>query len=97
MIQKNLQNFTIKENGCRRSLFLLFETVSYAVIQNRFLLNKWFLFEKSMALSNDSSLSVLKQNIANKNVDDAYYSETSPNDTSLIIVSVQSRDILECL
>ena len=37
-----------------------------------------------MALSNYSSLSFLKQNIANKNVDDAYYSETSPNDTILI-------------
>ena len=50
-----------------------------------------------MALSNYSSLSFLKQNIANKNVDDAYYSETSPNDTSLIILIVQSKDILECL
>ena len=71
--------------------------LSYAVIQNGLLLNKQFLFEKSMALSNYSSLSFLKQNIANKNVDDAYYSETSPSDTSLIILSVQSRYILECL
>ena len=71
--------------------------LSYAVIQNGLLLNMQFLFEKSMALSNYSSLSFLKQNIANKNVDDAYYSETSPSDTSLIILSVQSRDTLECL
>ena len=27
LILKNLQNFTVKENGCRRSLFVLFETV----------------------------------------------------------------------
>ena len=71
--------------------------LSYAVIQNGLLLNMQFLFEKSMALSNYSSLSFLKQNIANKNVDDAYYSETSPSDTSLIILIVQSKDILECL
>ena len=50
-----------------------------------------------MALSNYSSLSFLKQNITNKNVDDAYYSETSPSDTGLRILSVQSRDTLECL
>ena len=71
--------------------------LSYTVIQNGLLLNMQFLFEKSMALSNYSSLSFLKQNIANKNVDDAYYSETSPSDTSLIILIVQSKDILECL
>ena len=50
-----------------------------------------------MALSSYSSLSFLKQNITNKNVDDAYYSETSPSDTGLRILSVQSRDTLECL
>ena len=50
-----------------------------------------------MALNNYSSLSFLKQTIANKNLDDAYYSEASPSDTGLIILSVQSRDTLECL
>ena len=50
-----------------------------------------------MALSNYSSLSFLKQNIASKNVDDANYSETTPIDTTLIILSIQSRDTLECL
>ena len=50
-----------------------------------------------MALSDYSSLSYLKQNIANKNMDDAYYSETSPNNTGLIILSVQSRHTLACL
>ena len=50
-----------------------------------------------MALSNYSSLSFLKQNIASKNVDDALYSETSSNDTSLVVLSVQSRHTLECL
>ena len=65
--------------------------LSYAVIQNGLLLNKSFLFEKSMALSSYSSLSFLKQNITNKNVDDAYYSETSPSDTVLIILSQMSN------
>ena len=39
LILKNLQNFAIKENGCRRSLFVLFETVVLAVIQSARLLN----------------------------------------------------------
>ena len=50
-----------------------------------------------MALSDYSSLSFLKENIANNNMDDAYYSETSPSDTGLIILIVQSRDTLACL
>ena len=50
-----------------------------------------------MALRNYGSLSLLKQNISNKNVGDAYYSETSPSDTGLTILSVLSRDTLECL
>ena len=50
-----------------------------------------------MALSNYSSLSFLKQNIAYKDMDDAYYSETSPSDTDLIIFCVQSRDTLACI
>ena len=50
-----------------------------------------------MALSSCSSLSFLKQNIANKNMDDEYYSETSPSDTGLIIISIQSRDTLASL
>ena len=73
------------------------ELLSYAVIQNGLLLNKQFLFEKSIALSNYSSLSFLKQNIVNKNLDDVYYSEISPSDTSFIILSVQSRETLRCL
>ena len=70
---------------------------SYAVIQNGPLLNKKLLFEKSMALSNCNSLSFLSQNIANKSVDEAYYSETSPSNTALIIFSFQSRDTLAYL
>ena len=54
------------------------------------------MFEKWVALSN-YSLIFLKQNIVNKYVDDTYYSETRPNDTSLIILNVESRDTLECL
>ena len=50
-----------------------------------------------MAPSSYSSLSFLKQNIAIKNVDDAYYSETSPSGTGLVMLCVQSRDILACL
>ena len=50
-----------------------------------------------MALSDYSSLSFLKENIANNNMDDTYYSETSPSDTGLIILSVQSRDTLAYL
>ena len=50
-----------------------------------------------MTPSSYSSLSFLKHNIANKNVDDACYSETSPGDTGLIILTVQSRDTLACL
>ena len=50
-----------------------------------------------MAPSNYSSLSFLKQNIANKNVDDAYYSEASPCNTGLIMLSIQLRDGLACL
>ena len=41
--------------------------------------------------------SFLKQNIPNKSMDDAYYSETSPSDTGLIILSVQSMDTLAYL
>ena len=50
-----------------------------------------------MALSNYNSLSFLSQNIANKSVDEAYYSETSPSNTALIIFSFQSRDTLAYL
>ena len=50
-----------------------------------------------MAPSNYNSLSFLKQNIANKNLDDAYQSEKSPSDTGLVMLSVQSRDTLVCL
>ena len=50
-----------------------------------------------MGLSDYSSLSFLKENIANNKMDDAYYSETSPSDTGLIILSVQSRDTLAYL
>ena len=75
--------------------FCYSKQLSYAVIQNGLLLNKQFLFEVSMAPSSYSSLSFLKQNIANKNVDNAYYSETSSNDTSSIILSVQSKETLE--
>ena len=50
-----------------------------------------------MALSDYSSLSFLKENIANNNMDDAYYSETSPSGTGLIILSVQSMDTLAYL
>ena len=50
-----------------------------------------------MALSVNRYLSFLKHNIANKNMDHAYYSETSPSDTGLIILSVQSRDTLSRL
>ena len=39
LILKNLQNFAIKENGCRRNLFVVFETVVLAVIQSALLLN----------------------------------------------------------
>ena len=53
--------------------------------------------EQPMTFSNYSSLIFLKQNITNKYVDDAYYSETSPSDTGLMIPSVQSRETLECL
>ena len=53
--------------------------------------------EQSMTFSNYSSLIFLKQNITNKYVDDAYYTETSPIDTGLMIPSVQSRETLECL
>ena len=53
--------------------------------------------ERSMTFSNYSSLSFLKQNITNKHVDHAYYSETSPSDTDFMIPSVQSRENPECL
>ena len=53
--------------------------------------------ERSKNFSNYSSLSFLKQNITNKYVDDAYYSETSPSYTGLIIPNVQSRETLEYL
>ena len=36
-------------------------------------------------------------NIANKNMQDAYYSERSPSDTGLKILISQSRDTLACL
>ena len=36
-------------------------------------------------------------NIANKNMQDAYYSEISPSDTGLKILIAQSRDTLACL
>ena len=36
-------------------------------------------------------------NIANKNMQDAYYSERSPSDTGLKILIAQSRDTLACL
>ena len=50
--------------------------------------------EQSMTFSNYSSLIFLKQNITNKYVDDAYYSEISPSDTGLMTPSVQSRETL---
>ena len=50
-----------------------------------------------MTPSSYSSLSSLKHNIANKNVDDACYFETSPRDTGLIILTVKSRETLACL
>ena len=49
-----------------------------------------------MDLGDFSSFSILEQNIANKNMNDAYYSDISPSDTGLIILSVQSRDTLAC-
>ena len=36
-------------------------------------------------------------NIANKNMEDAYYSEINPSDTGLKILIAQSRDTLACL
>ena len=50
--------------------------------------------EQSMTFTNYSSLIFLKQNITNKYVDDAYYSEISPSDTGLMTPSVQSRETL---
>ena len=65
--------------------------LSLAVIQDELLLNHQFLYEKSMVIS-DIDLSYFKQNIVNKNMHYAYYLETSPSDTGLIILIVQSRD-----
>ena len=53
--------------------------------------------ERSMTFSDYSSLSLLKQNITNKYVDDAYYSETSPSGSGLMRPSVQSRETFKCL
>ena len=36
-------------------------------------------------------------NIANKNMEDAYYSEINPSDTGLKILIAQSRNTLACL
>ena len=36
-------------------------------------------------------------NIANKNMEDAYYSDINPSDTGLKILIAQSRDTLACL
>ena len=37
------------------------------------------------------------QNIANKNMQDVYYSETSPSNTGWTILIVQSWDVLTCI
>ena len=42
------------------------------------------------------NLSSFKQNTVNKSMQDAYYSETSPSDTGLIILIVQSKDTSAC-
>ena len=42
-------------------------------------------------------LSSFKQNIANNNMQDAYYSEISPSDTGLKILIAQSRDTPACI
>ena len=48
--------------------------------------------KKQWLLAVYANLCSVNQNIANKNIQDAYYSETSTSDTALIILIVQSRD-----
>ena len=52
--------------------------------------------KKQWLLAIYGNLCFFNQNVANKNVQDAYYSEIIPSNTGLIILIVQSWDTPAC-
>ena len=87
-----LQKVAIKKTVChKKSFFVIRNNRLFQWSRIYFYLTRSFFSKKRWFLAINGSLSCFKQDIANKNTQDAYYSETSLSDTGWKIRIPQQR------